>query len=79
MKRIVMGLCITLAMAGQSFGGCIEGNCVNGHGTYEWSDGTRYTGTIHNKAPDGQGSMLYPDGGEYTGALAGRTLRKPLN
>lgn len=36
MKGIVLGVCMALAMAGQSYGGCIEGDCVNGQGTYEW-------------------------------------------
>lgn len=39
MKKIVIGICMVLAMTGESFAGCVEGDCVNGQGTYEWADG----------------------------------------
>ncbi len=71
MKKIfyITATCFALLSPLTVWGGCVEGDCVNGQGTYAWDDGTTYTGSIKNKAPEGSGKMLYGDGGEYTGEM----------
>ncbi len=46
---------------------CTEGNCVNGEGTYVYSDGTKYTGEFENSEADGFGVCYYANGNVYTG------------
>jgi hypothetical protein len=46
---------------------CVAGNCRNGFGTYNWSDGSRYTGGFRDGKLHGQGTLIYSDGGSYAG------------
>ena len=41
---------------------CIEGNCVNGQGTYTWADGEQYSGEYKDGKRTGQGTYTYSDG-----------------
>jgi hypothetical protein len=52
--------------------GCIEGNCVNGSGTYTWENGSKYTGQFKSGAMHGQGTFFFGKGsssagGQYVG------------
>ena len=47
---------------------CVEGNCINGKGTFKWPNGDRYEGDWVNGQRTGQGKYFYNDGGGiYTG------------
>lgn len=48
-------------------GECIEGNCKNGHGTYAFSDGSKYVGEFKNTKPNGQGTKTWAIGLSYMG------------
>ena len=47
--------------------GCIKGNCVNGSGTYKWSDGDVYVGQWKDGIQNGQGTYKFPNGDVYKG------------
>ncbi|MBV6341629.1 DUF1566 domain-containing protein [Candidatus Magnetobacterium casense] len=47
--------------------GCIEGNCVNGYGTYSYSNGDKYVGEWKDRKHHGQGTYTLPDGTKYEG------------
>ncbi len=47
--------------------GCMQGNCVNGQGTYLWEAGILYTGQFKNSEPDGYGICYFSNGGKYDG------------
>jgi hypothetical protein len=47
--------------------GCVEGDCVDGVGTYEWSDGRRYEGQWKNDNVHGQGAFSYANGNKFVG------------
>lgn len=48
---------------------CLAGNCINGIGTYQFQDSSRYTGSFVNGLPDGRGTIFYPNGERYEGML----------
>ena len=50
-----------------AFGLCTKGNCENGQGTYQYSDGAVYQGQWKNSRLDGQGTLTYLDGSNYNG------------
>ena len=49
------------------FGQCIEGNCVNGEGTFVSRDGAKYIGQFKGKRYHGRGTFTAPDGRRYIG------------
>ncbi len=68
---IVLAFVLTGATAfAQSDGTCQSGNCVNGKGTKEFSNGGIYTGQFVNGKRHGQGSQKWPNGDSYNGAWA---------
>ena len=50
-----------------AFAECIEGDCINGYGTYTTPDGTKYVGEWKDSRPNGQGSLTSPNGTKYVG------------
>lgn len=50
--------------------GCIEGDCVNGAGTYIFRDGAKYVGSFKNKFPHGQGVVYYTNNERYEGNMS---------
>ena len=47
--------------------GCIKGNCVNGKGTFIWSNGDKYNGDWKNQKPHGLGTFKWVNGTKYIG------------
>jgi hypothetical protein len=41
---------------------CIEGDCINGWGTYELPEGAKYIGEFKNRNYHGKGTYIFPDG-----------------
>ncbi len=46
--------------------GCVTGDCVNGYGTYVYSDGSRYIGPFKDSLSHGQGVAIYQKDGATT-------------
>ena len=59
---LTLSLAATLSMAD-----CIQGNCVNGQGTYTWSDGEQYVGEWKGNKKNGLGTYTFADGDKYVG------------
>ena len=47
--------------------GCIEGDCEDGHGTYFFSDGSKYEGKHKEGKKHGHGTYTFYDGRKYVG------------
>ena len=79
MKKIISILVLGLLWSGaanaKQFSKCIQGDCINGKGTYIFSniraklfnEEVKYEGEFKDKKPHGQGIMTFPDGGKYVG------------
>ncbi len=48
-------------------GKCIQGNCENGYGIYEITNGARYEGNWVNGNLHGKGTAIDANGGKYEG------------
>ena len=46
---------------------CQKGNCLNGEGTYIYSNGDKYVGEYKEGKKNGQGTYYTADGGKYVG------------
>ena len=46
---------------------CNKSDCMNGHGKFTYSDGSRYVGTFKNRYPHGEGTCFYSNGDKYVG------------
>ncbi len=47
---------------------CLEGNCIDGTGTFQYKTGSSYVGAFKHGMRNGQGSLFYKDGSKYQGA-----------
>ena len=59
---------LTLSFAANlSVADCIQGNCVNGQGTYTSSDGNQYVGEFEDNLLNGKGILTFADGSVESG------------
>ncbi|OAV44745.1 caspase family protein [Lewinella sp. 4G2] len=63
---IAVFLCFGVALWSQP-GTCVSGNCTDGKGKFEYSDGAYYDGRFVGGKFHGIGLLRYPDGGVYAG------------
>ncbi len=54
---------------GPNLKGCIDGNCIDGYGTFLFPKGDKYTGTFKEGKPDGYGKVAYSNGERYEGQM----------
>lgn len=50
-----------------SYSGCIDGDCINGHGTFIFTGGEKYVGEFKNGERDGRGTYTFPSGKRLVG------------
>lgn len=46
---------------------CLEGDCVNGKGTFIYPEDMKYVGDFKGGKPNGQGTLTLPGGDKYVG------------
>jgi len=66
MKKLLGIVVLGLLLSGNTYAEC-KGNCVNGQGTMEWSNGDKYTGEWKNSETHGQGTIEWSNGDKYVG------------
>ncbi|MBW1900788.1 MAG: SPOR domain-containing protein [Deltaproteobacteria bacterium] len=68
MKVIVIFLLLAICfLPAKTFSECTNGDCVNGHGTMTYPDGSKYEGQWKDNKRNGQGTLSFPDGGRLAG------------
>lgn len=65
-RRIILAVGLLLLLGEVAVAGsCLEGNCENGRGTFQWNDGSKFSGKFANSDPIGEGIYVDPDGNEF--------------
>ena len=66
--RAALGIfVISLLVPAAAAAGCVDGDCRNGKGRYEWANGASYDGDFKNGAFEGNGTYTFPSGARYAG------------
>jgi len=76
LTAIILTLILSLLfLPCSSYSDCVDGDCVNGQGTFTFPDGSKYVGNYKDGKFDGQGTYTHYYGSEYVGQLKeGRKL-----
>jgi len=67
MNRWSVFIALLLALSNGAWAECIQGDCVNGQGTYSYVDGAKYVGQFKDDKRHGQGTIYYKNGDKYVG------------
>ena len=66
MKKFLGIIVLGLLLSSNAYAEC-KGNCVNGQGTMEWSNGDKYVGEWKDGKIHGKGTMKWSNGDKYVG------------
>ena len=61
MKKILAIIVLSALWSNVVLANCV-GNCLDGYGTYTWSDGNKYIGLWKNSKQNGQGTFTWASG-----------------
>ncbi len=63
LKKILLVLPLVASLScTDAWGGfCVEGDCLNGRGVYQWGNGATFDGQFVDGVPDGEGIFLTAD------------------
>jgi hypothetical protein len=76
-KSIIFFLMIILLAPAAAFGDeCVEGDCVNGKGTMNYSTGHKFTGEFKDGVRHGEGVLLLPGGRKMVGVWVDNSIRE---
>ena len=67
MKKLLGIIILGLLWCNTGLAECIEGNCVDGQGTYTYANGSTYVGEFKNSIRNGQGTYTWANGNKYVG------------
>ena len=59
MKKLLGIVVLGLLWCSASFAECIEGDCINGYGTFTWASGNKYVGEHKDGKGHGQGTLIF--------------------
>lgn len=69
MQKSFLFLCLFLLSFFTANANCLQGNCLNGKGTYLYKDKSQYTGSFLHGKPHNKGVLKNSDGSIYEGAF----------
>lgn len=67
MKRIALFMLFLAALGIRLQAQCVQGDCINGRGTYIYPSGAKYVGDFKDGEIHGIGVCYYTDGSKYSG------------
>ena len=67
MKKLFLYVFLGLLWCNVGFAECIEGDCINGHGTFTYVSGDKYIGGWKENKEHGQGTYTWASGHKYVG------------
>ena len=67
MKKAIAIIVFGLLWCNVGVAECIEGNCIDGQGTFTYADGGKYIGEWENNKRHGKGTYLHANGDKYIG------------
>jgi hypothetical protein len=67
MKTILSVMVACFAYLSTATAQCLEGNCQNGRGTYQFDNGGKYQGDFRKGQPHGKGLIVLGNGNRYNG------------
>ncbi len=67
MAKLFLVLTVLSIVSNTSIAQCLQGNCVNGSGTYVYPSGAKYTGQFVNSKIHGVGTLWMNNGNIYSG------------
>ncbi len=56
---------------------CLSGDCINGQGIAQYSDGSKYDGQFKDGKKHGQGTWTFPNGGVIEGHFENDKFIRP--
>ncbi len=72
MKRVAFSSLFFAVFIAHLSAQCIQGDCINGRGTFIFPSGAKYIGDFKNGEIDGIGVCYYTDGSKYSGEWKNR-------
>jgi hypothetical protein len=67
MKKFSLYTLIGLLFCNVGSAECVEGDCINGQGTYTFASGDKYIGEWKDDKKYGQGTLTFAGGDKYVG------------
>ena len=61
-------ICCLFMIAPPAYGGCIDGDCRNGQGTFTETNGNQYAGEFKDGKYSGQGTLTWVNGDKFSGS-----------
>ena len=65
--RYLMVCACCILLSGVIHAQCLDGDCENGRGTYQFENGSKYQGQFRIGKPQGKGTILFGNGNQYNG------------
>ena len=59
MKKLISILVLGLLLGGNAYAECVQGNCVNGQGTFTFPNGAKHVGEFKEGKSHGQGARTW--------------------
>ncbi len=69
--NFALSLFLLAAFSGGAVAQCLEGDCENGKGTYQFENGNKYQGQFRGGKLQGKGTIFFANGNSYNGDWVG--------
>ncbi len=67
MEKLSMVMLLSFMITPSLYAECINGDCIDGYGTFSYPNGDKYVGNWKNGDKEGQGTLTLANGINYVG------------